>query len=112
LKRYGSSAAEDFNRGGEKPEAGECKPNSVLYARGTYEEEKGWGFMVGPLIQKGLPDWYQEPVDYVSSKEGNFCLGLAGGYKAMNQLEKLAKRCPGTKIIFAGYSQGISGVLQ
>ena len=87
---------------------GACKTNSLVFARGTLETGT-MGITVGPALNAALgSDWHVEGVSYDASMAGDYCLGLPGGYKCTQQLDALAAKCPQTKIIVSGYSQGKS----
>jgi hypothetical protein len=90
----------------EKRQLGGCKPNTLLFARGTLETGT-MGITVGPALSSALgSDWTAEGVKYDASMLGDYCVGLPGGAACKTQLESLVKRCPSTKVIVSGYSQG------
>jgi len=110
--RLRDSFASRFGRQTEKRQLGGCKPNLLLFARGT-TEVGALGFTVGPALQNGLGnrDWDVQGVmsaggkRYAANMAGNNCLGLDGGQVGMIMLEQAVQRCPQQKIVFAGYSQ-------
>jgi hypothetical protein len=90
----------------EKRQLGGCKKNTLLFARGTMETGT-MGITVGPALSSALgSDWAVEGVKYDASMLGDYCVGLPGGTACKSQLEALATRCPNTKIVASGYSQG------
>jgi hypothetical protein len=89
-----------------------CKPNALLFARGTMPD---WGTMgsVGDALSQALAarpgqaeKWYFEDVKYWNDGAGFSCYGLPGGRVALDQLNALASRCNDTKIVVGGFSQG------
>jgi hypothetical protein len=89
-----------------------CKPNALLFARGTIPD---WGTMgsVGDALSRALPlrrgqgdEWYFEDVKYWNDGIGFSCYGLPGGRVALDQLNALGSRCNNTKIVVGGFSQG------
>jgi hypothetical protein len=89
-----------------------CKPNALLFARGTIPD---WGTMgtVGDALSRALTaqqgqadDWYLEDVKYWNDGIGFSCYGLPGGRIALDQLTALGNRCNDTKIVVGGFSQG------
>ncbi|PGH00061.1 hypothetical protein AJ79_08332 [Helicocarpus griseus UAMH5409] len=87
----------------------ECKPNTLLYARGT-GESGAMGMSVGPRLEDGLSrtQWNVQGVldGYPADMAGNNCIGLNGGIAMMELIEQTAQECPETKIVVSGYSQG------
>lgn len=91
----------------EKRQLGGCKDYTLVFARGTTEPGT-MGMTVGPALQAGLSGskWDIQGVSYSASIDGINCIGLPGGVKAMAQINKISEKCPNTKIVAAGYSQG------
>ncbi|KAK2789416.1 hypothetical protein FQN52_006280 [Onygenales sp. PD_12] len=91
--------------------AGGCKPNTLLYARGT-GEIGAMGMSVGPKLEDGLSrtQWDVKGVSdadgYPADMAGNNCLGLNGGIAMMDLIEQTVQQCPDTNIVVSGYSQG------
>lgn len=86
-------------------QAATCKPNTLLYARGTFEPGI-LGVTIGPILNSQLGnDWAVQGVDYTPDIAGDDCVGLPGGVKCLAQLNALASACPNTKIVVGGYSQ-------
>ena len=93
-------------------ELGECKPVTVLFARGTIELGNV-GTITGPpffnaLDQKlGAENVAVQGVDYPADFVGYFEGGDKGGAAKLASLtEQAASQCPDTEIILSGYSQG------
>jgi hypothetical protein len=86
---------------------GACKANTLLFARATIETPP-LGAVVGPGLSTSLPkgEWATVAVSYTNDINGIYCLGMEGGMRCVQQLNALAKRCPKTKIVASGYSQG------
>jgi hypothetical protein len=83
-----------------------CAPNTLLFARGT-TELGSLGSTVGPALSSGLGSgWSVQGVDYSADISGIYCLGMNGGLRCVDQVNKLAAQCPQTKIVLSGYSQG------
>jgi hypothetical protein len=89
---------------------GACKPNILIFAKGTTETGE-MGITVGPAIKtaiqsKGGSSWAVVGVNYNANSDGNYCVGLPGGMVAKEILESAASKCPSSKIFLSGYSQG------
>lgn len=87
-----------------------CAPNTLIFARGT-SELGTLGTTVGPLVAGGLEaiapgQWSIQGVPYDASIAGDDCLGLPGGQIAAQLLASVASKCPKTKIVMSGYSEG------
>jgi len=91
----------------EKRQAGGCAANTLLFGRGTTEVGV-MGTTVGPALQRGLTGagWKVQGIQYSADLSGIYCLGMTGGLKCRDQVNALGKRCPNTKIVLSGYSQG------
>ncbi|KAF2398085.1 alpha/beta-hydrolase, partial [Trichodelitschia bisporula] len=87
-----------------------CKPVTILFGRGTTESgiPDALGGTVGPALrtQATKKGWAIEGIKYDASLAGIYCLGMPGGVACIDQLSKLVQRCPNTKVILSGYSQG------
>ncbi|TLD27387.1 carbohydrate esterase family 5 protein [Venturia nashicola] len=87
-----------------------CKKAALLFARGT-GEPGNMGFVVGPGLGSGMKkamngDVLIQGVDYSTNFSG-------GGATEMVKLVKSIKaKCPNTKIVLGGYSQGAMQVHQ
>lgn len=65
------------------------------------------GSTVGPMLSSALGrEWYVEGVSYTADLAGINCIGLPGGINCVKQINALAAKCPSTKIVLSGYSQG------
>ena len=87
---------------------GACTENTVLFGRGT-TEIGSLGTTVGPALSSGLSrarGWSVHGIDYSADLSGIYCLGMTGGLKCVDQINKLVQRCPNTNIVLSGYSQG------
>lgn len=51
-------------------------------------------------------DWGIFGLNYDNDADGFLCLGLPGAVEARRVIQVYADRCPDTKIVFGGYSQG------
>jgi hypothetical protein len=90
----------------QKRQLGSCKPNTLLFARGTLETGT-MGITVGPALSSSLGSTFAaQGVSYEASMLGDYCVGLPGGSACKTQLEALVTKCPNTKVILSGYSQG------
>jgi hypothetical protein len=91
----------------EKRQVGGCSANTLLFGRGT-TEVGAMGSTVGPALQRGLTGagWKVQGIQYSADLGGIYCLGMTGGLKCRDQVNALGKRCPNTKIVLSGYSQG------
>ncbi|KAF2675229.1 cutinase-domain-containing protein [Microthyrium microscopicum] len=82
-----------------------CKPYSLLFGRGTLEGA-GLGLVGRPLASAAGSNWTSQAINYDATMMGINCIGLPGGTKCVDQLNSLASKCPNTKIVVGGYSQG------
>ena len=87
-----------------------CLPYTLVYAVGTTETPP-LGVTVGPALANGLQaaqpgNWSIQGVNYNSSIDGDYCLGLPGGAFGTQLIDEVAESCLDTKIVVAGYSQG------
>jgi hypothetical protein len=91
----------------EKRQGGGCAANTLMFGRGTTEPGV-MGSTVGPALQRGLTGagWKVQGIQYSADLGGIYCLGMTGGLKCRDQVNALGKRCPNTKIVLSGYSQG------
>ncbi|TLD38427.1 hypothetical protein E2P81_ATG00970 [Venturia nashicola] len=90
----------------EKRQSGGCKPYSMIFGRGTTEMGT-MGSTVGPMLSSALGrEWHVEGVSYSADMAGINCIGLPGGINCVKQIDALADKCPSTKIVLSGYSQG------
>lgn len=91
----------------EERQIATCKPNILIFVRGTFEPGDV-GLFVGNAVKSGLDSskWDVLGVDYDNSLDGDYCLGLPGGLKARQILESTVKQCPNSKFAMGGYSQG------
>jgi hypothetical protein len=96
--------------GGGNRYTGVCKPNILIFAKGTLESGE-LGGIVGPPLKtaissKGSGKWAVVGVNYSADIAGDMCVGLPGGMIAKVILEDAVKKCPQSKIFMSGYSQG------
>jgi Cutinase len=83
-----------------------CKPNVLLFARGTTEPGT-MGSTVGPALSRALGSkWRVDGVRYTADIAGDNCIGFPGGVKCVDQLAKIAQSCPDSNFFLSGYSQG------
>ncbi|KAH7179575.1 cutinase-domain-containing protein [Fusarium flagelliforme] len=91
---------------------GECKDVTVIFARGT-TEPGNVGMAAGPPFFKALGEKLGsdklavQGVDYKADIAGIMQMGDKAGTEKMAALVKQAvEKCPKTKIVMSGYSQG------
>ncbi|KAJ5871963.1 uncharacterized protein N7529_004316 [Penicillium soppii] len=92
---------------------GACKEWTVVFARGT-AEPGNVGVLVGPPLFDALLEKFgssaltiQGVNNYAASVKGYLAGGDAAGSKEMaRQIEAVKTKCPNTKLIASGYSQG------
>lgn len=96
----------------ESVQADACTPYTLLYARGTTEAGE-WGSTVGQALKAALSSdkqWTLKGIGprdgYDASLAGIYCIGMDGGMACKGVLEKMAEKCPDTKFVASGYSQG------
>lgn len=89
-----------------------CAPSIVIFARGTFEAGNV-GTLTGPpffqaLVQQaGAGNLVIQGVDYAASIAGFLAGGDAAGSQTMAQLtQQTVERCPQSKMVISGYSQG------
>jgi hypothetical protein len=85
---------------------GACKAYSLFWGRGTLEPSSSLGMVGRPLASALGSEWYVEDIKYDNDKAGIDCIGLPGGVLFKKQIEAHAARCPKTRIVAGGYSQG------
>lgn len=90
-----------------------CKQHTLVWARGTMEPSTngGMGFMFGKSLLNELSSsqpgtWSGVGVKYNPDFAGIYCVGLPGGLNCVDQITTLNARCPSTKFIVGGFSQG------
>ncbi|KAH7389744.1 cutinase-domain-containing protein [Phaeosphaeria sp. MPI-PUGE-AT-0046c] len=92
-----------------------CRPISVIYARGTGQQGNvGDSQAVGPLFFNNLASRVGgtsqlaiQGVTYAANVAGFLQGGDTSGSSTMtNLISSTASRCPNTKIVLSGYSQG------
>lgn len=99
---------------------GVCKPVTYIFARGT-TELGNMGSTVGPALQRALESAFggnnvatqgvTYPADVAGAISGALNPGSAQGARTMASLTQQAlSKCPDTKVILAGYSQGAEQV--
>ena len=105
-----SKRQDDFSD--TRNELSECKPVTVIFARGTIELGNV-GSLVGPPffnaldVAIGAENVGVQGVDYPATIEGYLEGGDPGGAATTAQLlEQAASQCPDTQIVLSGYSQG------
>lgn len=100
--------------------SGTCKPVTYIFARGT-TETGNMGSTVGPALKEKLESalgadqvatqGVNYPADIAGTFVGSVSPGQAQGSQNCAQLVKQAiSKCPDTKIVLAGYSQGAQQV--
>jgi hypothetical protein len=87
-----------------------CSPYINLFARGTTESGT-MGSTVGPKLSSALSKaggskFTTVGIPYTADLAGINCIGLPGGIKCVDQLAKLAAKCPQSQFFLSGYSQG------
>ncbi|KAJ5414218.1 hypothetical protein N7509_000845 [Penicillium cosmopolitanum] len=103
-----TGAQETYNEAG-----GTCKEYTVVFARGT-AEPGNVGVLVGPPLFDALLDTFGDSAiaiqgvnNYAASVQGYLAGGDAAGSTEMaRQIEAVKSKCPQTKLIASGYSQG------
>ena len=100
--------------------SGVCKPVTYIFARGT-TEIGNMGSTVGPALQRALESAFGQnnvatqgvtyPADVAGAISGALSPATAQGARTMASLTQQAlSKCPDTKVILAGYSQGAEQV--
>lgn len=88
--------------------AAPCPDVEVVFARGTFEEPGVGGvgerFVDALRSRLGGKDLAVYPVDYPASTD--FPTAADGVIDASNHMMATAARCPGTKMVLGGFSQG------
>ncbi|RTE74241.1 hypothetical protein BHE90_011324 [Fusarium euwallaceae] len=90
---------------------GACKDVTVIFARGT-SEGGNVGTVAGPPFFQALAKEIGsdrlavQGVEYPADIGGIMNLGSDGGKKMVAIVEQAYKKCPNTKVVLSGYSQG------
>lgn len=88
-----------------------CTALTVIFARGT-SESGNIGTIAGPPMFKqllsdlGASKLTLQGVDYPASAAGNADCGSDGGAEMAQLFTNITARCPNTKAVLSGYSQG------
>jgi len=97
----------------QQEQQADCKPETLLYARGSAESgEFGNIKKIGLSISEAFTKagWgaigIKKTDGYDADMKNNFCAGLPGGVACIPWLNAQVARCPNTKFVFGGYSQG------
>jgi hypothetical protein len=89
-----------------------CKPLIIIFARGTFEPPPAPGLLVGHSFTSAVQAEYPGKVAVQAVKYGAGIMGYltggdAAGSKTMAQMvENTASKCPNSRIVMGGYSQG------
>ncbi|KAF1984500.1 carbohydrate esterase family 5 protein [Aulographum hederae CBS 113979] len=92
--------------------AASCKSVSVIFARGTGDGLAGMGMVVGPSFSRSLNqafggDVNVQALEYpANTGAGIATMGNSCGGPMADMGKQIKSRCPNTKVVFAGYSQG------
>ncbi|KAH7133349.1 cutinase-domain-containing protein [Dactylonectria estremocensis] len=108
----GSSASTGFGGSTQNGLDGDCKAVTVIFARGT-SEGGNVGTVTGPPFFEALASQLGDGklavqgVEYAASTAGIMQGGdTAGSAKMASLVESAMKKCPDTKVVISGYSQG------
>jgi cutinase len=89
-----------------------CPDVEVVFARGTFEPagvgQTGQAFVDALSAQLGGKSMEVYPVNYPASLD--FATAADGVIDTSNKVRDLAARCPNTKLVLGGYSQGAAVV--
>jgi len=90
-----------------KAAAATCKPNILIFVKGTLEPGD-LGITIGPSLKNKLDStkWDVRGVSYDNSFDNDYCLGLPGGINTRQALRQAISDCPNARIALSGYSQG------
>lgn len=98
-------------------ESDECQKYHIFLARGSDSGYPGHQGPLAKLICDGLGDdcGYENiiyPANSSATGQGNWCRSAGkGAVNGQQQLSDYAERCPDSKLIISGFSQGASVVL-
>ncbi|KAK2859916.1 hypothetical protein FQN49_004584 [Arthroderma sp. PD_2] len=95
--------------GAALPRAADCKQVHMIVARGTNEDPgEGPQMAISDAIEKMLPGMADSvALDYPASIFPTYAKSVATGVTNMkNMITEYAARCPESKIVLMGYSQG------
>ncbi|KAF4977564.1 hypothetical protein FZEAL_5935 [Fusarium zealandicum] len=108
----GSSGSSGFSGSSQNGLSGECKDVTVIFARGT-SEMGNVGSVAGPPFfqalaeQVGKDKLAVQGVEYAASAGGIMQMGdKAGSDKMVSLVKQAFEKCPSTKVVMSGYSQG------
>ncbi|GAB7364087.1 hypothetical protein MBLNU230_g4639t1 [Neophaeotheca triangularis] len=92
--------------GGSGASSPGCAGTTIIYARGT-GEMGDIGNTVGPGLKRAMGSGTDfQGVKYPASAAGNASQGGAGGGTMASMAKAARSKCPNTKLVLAGYSQG------
>ncbi|KAF4966634.1 hypothetical protein FSARC_5683 [Fusarium sarcochroum] len=112
LGSTGTGSGSGFSGSTQNGLSGECKDVTIIFARGT-SEMGNVGSAAGPPFFQALADQIGndklavQGVEYSASAAGIAQMGDKAGSEKMASLVKQAyQKCPKTKVVMSGYSQG------
>ncbi|TLD20281.1 hypothetical protein PspLS_08700, partial [Pyricularia sp. CBS 133598] len=84
-----------------------CQDVHIFLARGTSEPYPGRQELTVNAICKGRSSCGFENIQYPAAFEPTYCSSVAQGVSnGINQITAYASRCPNSKLVLSGYSQG------
>ena len=84
-----------------------CEDVHIFLARGWNEQYPGRQGKLTGAICYGLPSCGYEDILYSSLPTDDYCASVAQGSQAgIDQMTAYAARCPNSKLVLSGYSQG------
>lgn len=84
-----------------------CRDVHIFLAKGWNEPYPGRQGGLAGAICYGLPSCDYEDIQYYNAEGSDFCAAVSEGARnGLNQMNSYAARCPNSKLVLSGYSQG------
>lgn len=84
-----------------------CQDVHIFLARGTSEPYPGRQSRIVSAVCQGISSCSYEDIVYPASFSPSYCASVSAGINAGTaQLTAYARRCPNSKLVLTGYSQG------
>ena len=84
-----------------------CEDVHIFLSRGWKEPYPGRQGALAGAICSGLPSCGYEDIQYENPDGSDFCVAVAEGARnGIAQLQAYAAKCPQSKLVLSGYSQG------
>lgn len=106
-----SAAALPAEENSLAPRQAACKDVHIFIAKGNNEPYPGRQGKLTGAICYGLPSCDYEDILYRNEEGYDYCKGVTEGKRnGLKQMKAYANRCPNSKLVLSGYSQGCNVV--